>query len=79
MPMDPGEGGGSVTVDLTLVPGGGGPTGDPRLFGFIVSRCCGSFPPRFTSKETLFPHCLISSMASAWVISLVDLPFISIS
>lgn len=36
--MDPGEGGGKVAVDLMLVPGGGGPTGDPKLLGFNVSE-----------------------------------------
>lgn len=36
--MDPGEGGGNVAVDLMFIPGGGGPTGDPKLFGFIVSE-----------------------------------------
>lgn len=36
--MEPGDGGGSVAVDLMLVPGGGGPTGDPKLLGFMESE-----------------------------------------
>ncbi|MPC13475.1 hypothetical protein E2C01_006211 [Portunus trituberculatus] len=65
----------SVLLDITTSHVPDAMTGQARH----SPRCWGSLPPRFTSRDTLLPHCLISSMASACVMSLVDLPLISIS